>query len=659
MPRDIPVGNGTLLINFDRRYQIRDFYFPHPGRENQSSGGPFRFGVWADGAFSWVASDEWTRQLRYQHETLVTDVRLQCTRLKIELSCNDSVDFNEDVFLRKVAVRSLTNIDRDVRLFFHHDFRISETEIGDTAYFDPATSAIVHYKRNRYFLAGCSTGGGRSFDQWATGNKGFSGAEGTWRDAEDGLLQGNPIAQGSVDSTLGIMLSLKPHAEESVFYWLAAGKSYKEVSVINDVVRSKTVEGLISRTAYYWRAWVNKEETRFGNLKEPVVDLFKRSLLILRTNLDDNGAILAANDADVEDYNRDTYSYMWPRDGALVAYALDVAGFAELARQFYLFTKDLITPEGYFLHKYTPDGTPGSSWHPWIQGSNVQLPIQEDETALILWGLWRHYHEHRDFEFITAFYRRVITRAADFMVAYRDTQTGLPLPSYDLWEERRGVHTFTVATVWAALDAAARFAELFGEIDLKNKYALAAEEIRSGLVQHLYRPEISRFARTLIPAGPSNGVEYDTTIDASLCGLWYFGVLSPDDPMVRSTMRAVRERLWVKTEVGGMARYEDDRYHQVSRDVQNVPGNPWFICTLWLAEYEIAVARNEDEMTGALELFEWVIAHALDSGVLAEQVNPFTDEPLSVSPLTWSHAQYVAAVMKYLHKLREPCVEPR
>ena len=108
-----------------------------------------------------------------------------------------------------------------------------------------------------------------------------------------------------------------------------------------------------------------------------------------------------------------------------------------------------------------------------------------------------------------------------------------------------------------------------------------------------------------------------------------------------------------------MARYEDDRYHQVSQDVKNVPGNPWFICTLWLAEYEIALARNEDEMTGALELFEWVMAHALDSGVLAEQVNPFTDEPLSVSPLTWSHAQYVAAVMKYLHKLREPCVEPR
>jgi len=26
--RDIPVGNGSLLVNFDDKYQIRDIYFP-------------------------------------------------------------------------------------------------------------------------------------------------------------------------------------------------------------------------------------------------------------------------------------------------------------------------------------------------------------------------------------------------------------------------------------------------------------------------------------------------------------------------------------------------------------------------------------------------------------------------------------------------------
>ena len=41
---------------------------------------------------------------------------------------------------------------------------------------------------------------------FATGVKGRPGFEGTWRDAEDGQLSGNPIAQGSVDSTIEIAL---------------------------------------------------------------------------------------------------------------------------------------------------------------------------------------------------------------------------------------------------------------------------------------------------------------------------------------------------------------------------------------------------------------------------------------------------------------------
>ena len=45
MPRDIPVGNGRLLVTFDDRYQIRDVYFPHVGQENHAGAGPCRFGV--------------------------------------------------------------------------------------------------------------------------------------------------------------------------------------------------------------------------------------------------------------------------------------------------------------------------------------------------------------------------------------------------------------------------------------------------------------------------------------------------------------------------------------------------------------------------------------------------------------------------------------
>src|SRR5579884_115567 len=102
MPRDIPIGNGRLLINFDSRYQIRDFYYPHVGDENHSAGHPFHFGVWCDGQTSWASGDDWTRSLDYLDETLVTDVHLEHKGLQLSLRCQDAVDFYETIYLRRI-----------------------------------------------------------------------------------------------------------------------------------------------------------------------------------------------------------------------------------------------------------------------------------------------------------------------------------------------------------------------------------------------------------------------------------------------------------------------------------------------------------------------------------------------------------------------------
>ena len=57
MPRNLPLANGRLLVNFDAYYNLRDINFPHVGQVNHSHGCVSRLGVWVDGAFSWV-SDE-------------------------------------------------------------------------------------------------------------------------------------------------------------------------------------------------------------------------------------------------------------------------------------------------------------------------------------------------------------------------------------------------------------------------------------------------------------------------------------------------------------------------------------------------------------------------------------------------------------------------
>ena len=48
-----------------------------------------------------------------------------------------------------------------------------------------------------------------------------------------------------------------------------------------------------------------------------------------------------------------------------------------------------------FLHKYNPDGSPAPLWQPWVRDGKPQLPIQEDETALVIWLLARHYERAR------------------------------------------------------------------------------------------------------------------------------------------------------------------------------------------------------------------------------------------------------------------------
>jgi GH15 family glucan-1,4-alpha-glucosidase len=277
------------------------------------------------------------------------------------------------------------------------------------------------------------------------------------------------------------------------------------------------------------------------------------------------------------------------------------------------------------------------------------LPIQEDETALVIWALGEYFDLYQRIEETAPFYRSLVTRPADFLLDYVDQRTGLPMPSFDLWEERWGVHTFTVAAVIAGLRAAGRLAAEFGETERAARYAAGADRMVEGARAVLWNEQAQRFARMATP-GPG-GYTLDMTVDASLFGLVLLGALPPDDPQASSTLDQVKQRLWVQTDIGGLARYENDIYHQVeAKDTTRVPGNPWFVCTMWLARYELLRAGTMEALAPGLALLEWAAERALPSGTMAEQLHPYTGEPLSVSPLTWSHAEYVRTVREYIQQ---------
>jgi len=645
MARDLPIGNGGLLINFDHDYNIRDVYYPHVGQDNQTVGDVSFFGVWCDGKFAWIGNPTWVKRLEYEDDTLVTRVTAISEELGLELTISDAVDFDRPLFIRRVNLRNLREAERSVRLYLHFDPHLWGNNIGDTVFYEPEYGALIAYKSRRYVLMNAAIGEHYGFHSFAIGAKEREGFQGTWRDAEDGKLQSNPIAQGSVDATGMIELKLASEEVQQAYFWWAFGKNYREVAVLETMVRERGPLSFIERTRDYWRLWVRNDcLLDLSVMPETVQKLYRRSLLIMRTHIDDGGAVIAATDSDIVQFGRDTYTYMWPRDGALVTASLIHAGYPEITRRFFAFCSQIITDEGFLLHKYNPDGSVGSSWHPWMSSDGKrQLPIQEDETALVVWALWEHYERFRDVEFLRPLYKPLVKQAADFMARFREPHTRLPAPSHDLWEERRGIMSYTVATVWAGLMAAVRFTEAFGEIGLTERYRNAAEEMKASAIRFLFDQKLGRFVR-MINVSREGELTVDATIDSSIAGLWLFGMFDVDDPMIVSTMEQIVDRLTLKTGIGGVARYENDYYFQVSKDLENVPGNPWVLVTLTVAQWYAARARTLAEIEPAMKILQWAADRALPSGVLPEQVDPYTGQPISVS--------YVLAVHRIADKIK-------
>ena len=646
MARAFVLGNGHFLVCLDSNGLVRDVYYPYVGQENHVNGKIHYIGIWVDSSFSWLTEDVWEKQIWYKKETLVTTIFMTNKSLGIQIEFHDAVINTHSIFIREVIVSNMQDAIRTVSLFFYQVFDIAGSNIGITAFYNPLVHAIVHYKERRYFLLKTAIDNVCTMSSYATGLYGEFGKEGTWKDAEDGKLSENSIEHGSVDSVISLNFVLQPKGCQRVYYWFCAGKDLDEVAQLNEFIEKNTPQVLLKHTEMHWRAWVNRTPFEFYGLSQEIVDLFKRSLLIIQCHADNGGSIIASSDSDGLQIRRDTYAYMWPRDGALIIRALDRAGYFELTQHFFNFCVKALDPQGYLFHKYCSDGSLGSSWHPWIEEGNIQLPIQEDQIALVLDALWKHHLVYGK-EYTKSLFSSFIRPIENFLLNYIDEHTGLPKESYDVWEEKLGIHTFTCCATYAGINAAGYFEREFGDPKRAEHCVARAASIKENTIRYLYDEKEKRFIKRIFYT--EGKLQRDMTFDASnFYGIFQFGLLDIYDDRVRSSVNSFLKNLKNNYEVGGYLRYPHDQYY---RSACSEFGNPWFITTLWLAEYYIMAAKSFDELTPAIKLFAWVTHYALDTGILSEQIDACTGMPLSVAPLTWSHAAFVIAVIKYLEKL--------
>lgn len=638
MGRPVMLGNGGLTVGLNEQGLVHDFYYPYVGLDNLTTSRSVhhKIGIWIDDQFSWVDDGSWQISVDFESDALVSAIRMRSDKLNVELIFDDFVDNEYNVFCRKITVNNNASITREIRLFTHQVFQISRAGRADTALFVPEENYILDYKGRCALIIYGEESSGQVYDQFAIGNYGIEGKEGTFKDAEDGELSGSPVEHGGVDSVMRFTLSLSANSSGEVDYWIVAADSQFAAQSIHDQIKKDGLERRLTLTRQYWHEWLAIGSNVLHSVDKEYLVALKKSLMIIKVHADRRGGIIASADSSIYNFGRDYYSYVWPRDGAFAIWPLIRLGYTEEPKKFFEFCRDILTPDGYLMHKYQPDRAIGSTWHSWLHDNRKELPIQEDETASLIYMLGEYYEYSRDEDFVRGLYTTFVQPAANFMASFIDEQTGLPHASYDLWEEKFLTHTYTVALVYQALLVAADFAELFEFPDDVAKWSGIAEKILSNA--GIFFDNERQLYRKGYLLNNDGSLTFDNTLDiSSLYGSLVFG-LHQDKEHIKKTVANVEEIMLDKTPSGGLGRYENDHYFE---STPAYLGNPWFVTTLWIAQYYARSGQTDK----AKKYIDWTLQHTTESGVLPEQINPTDGSALSVSPLVWSHAELANTIL--------------
>jgi GH15 family glucan-1,4-alpha-glucosidase len=317
-------------------------------------------------------------------------------------------------------------------------------------------------------------------------------------------------------------------------------------------------------------------------------------------------------------------------------------GYKDEAYRFFEFARRGLHPDGYMMHKYQADGALGSSWHSYVHDGVITPPIQEDETALVLFVFAQFYQMNPDHKLLKEFYKDMVMPMANFMASFIDRITGLPRSSYDLWEQTFTTSTYTTAVTYAALLAASDLAAAASDQVNAIKWRLAANDIQIAARKYLYNDTKKVFYRGL---NIRNGrVVLDDVVDcSSVFGAYTFGLFASDSKEIKSSVETIKQLFGINSGAPGLPRYENDEYRRVS---PGITGNYWFVTSFWLAQYYI----DSDEDKKALDILDWAKSKALSTGVMSEQFDPITNSIISPAPLTWTHAEYISTLLDMIAK---------
>lgn len=682
MSTALVLSNNKLLVNIDYDLQLKDLYFPYIGQENHLNKYLNKMFLYFDGKFHDVNSNEWIIKIEYFKESMIgiSSIEHKTSALKIEFE--DYISPRNNIYIREFKVINLGDHSKEVYLYFQNNFSLAESDFADTVVWYQPIGCLIQYKKDRYI--GCGTQS--KFYQFSCAAKSDNKGLGVFPNL-NGSLNFNPVSTGNVNSCVSFKFNINAHSSFKSNIYYTCAENLEGISKLSKYLNANSLEVIKNKVIKNDLTFISKLKTN-SNLKkldklidadkvETISNLYLRSHLIVRSQIDSCGAIIAANDGQyLKSDGTDSYSYFWPRDGANITLSMITSNLQSDTEKYFNYIFNFIENKGYFLHKYFPSTKGknkflGSSWHPWVSDlGNTQLPIQEDATALNLYVFAAYIEKFSSYQLLSKYWPK-IKNMIKFLMNYtfRNYDEGtninryvegfvfdnkdpyltlknsyLPLPSYDIWEQYYGVFTYTAVTVYAALQKAVNILEIKGEHKLTQKVINFLPKLKNDIEKYLFDDSSKKYIKGIRSNTKMSELIYDKTADSSLFALSQFNFLAPDDPKLINTLSDLISRLSLKTSIGGLARKENDHYLKLNNDYT---GNPWFLPIFWKAQNEI----SKNKLNEAINTLDWVLQHTDQTGLMAEQVDPYSGYGLSVKPLTWNHAEFIQTINLLLERI--------
>ncbi|WP_149181657.1 glycoside hydrolase family 15 protein [Streptomyces sp. TRM49041] len=387
----------------------------------------------------------------------------------------------------------------------------------------------------------------------------------------------------------------------------------------------------LARTVAAWQEWSRMHQSYTGPWKEQV----HRSGRVLQAlSYQPTGAIVAAATTSLPEdpggvRNWD-YRYAWVRDAAFTMDALWVAACPDEAEEFFTFMAAAaatgwthshlqimygIGGEHDLTERELPHLTGWSASRPVRVGNGAWSQPQLDVYGELLDTAARFEDQLRDRRALCGFLTGLADSAAQ---VWRRADHGI-------WEIRGEPRHFLYSKLmcWVALDRAVRLAGHLDAAERAEEWRATRDEIRDSILARGWNPTVRAFTQSF----------GSDALDASALMLPLTGFLPADDPRVLATIDAVADRL---TDRRGLVRRYD-----TATGVDGLSGDEgsFLLCTFWLAQAQALAGYTARART----TFERAAAHANDLGLLAEQADPRTGEPLGNFPQAFSHIGLINA----------------